>query len=131
MENKLRDGIYKIKNEFLFQLPQLLQTVTDLQKQSEMPCFNPENVVFITNKWDLVQKQIESSDEDDSENKREEEIGIWENLKKVIKQMWPLVREENIFKMNLKDVIIYIIFIEIVFDYPLGLYLIYIFVLKN
>eukprot|EP00105_Crassostrea_gigas_P032554 XP_011455599.1 PREDICTED: uncharacterized protein LOC105348040 [Crassostrea gigas] len=85
-------------------LPQLLKTVTDLQKQSEMPCFNPENVVFITNKWDLVQKQIESSDEDDSENKREEEIGIWENLKKDIKQMWPLVREENIFKMNLKDV---------------------------
>lgn len=82
-----------------------------------MPCFNPENVVFVTNKWDLVNKQIDSSDEDSSENEGEEEIGIWENLKKDIKQKWPLVREEHIFKMILKDVIIYFIFIKICFFY--------------
>lgn len=82
-----------------------------------MPCFNPENVVFVTNKWDLVNKQIDSSDEESSENEGEEEIGIWENLKKDIKQKWPLVREEHIFKMILKDVIIYFIFIKICFFY--------------
>lgn len=82
-----------------------------------MPCFNPENVVFVTNKWDLVNKQIDSSDEDSSENEGEEEIGIWENLKKDIKQKWPLGREEHIFKMILKDVIIYFIFIKICFFY--------------
>lgn len=82
-----------------------------------MPCFNPENVVFVTNKWDLVNKQIDSSDEDSSENEGEEEIGIWENLKKDIKQKWPLVREEHIFKMILKDVIIYFILIKICFFY--------------
>lgn len=72
-----------------------------------MPCFNPKNVVFITNKWDLVKKQIESSDEDSSESDNEEEITIWEKLKMDIKQEWPLVTKENIFKMILKDVIIF------------------------
>lgn len=73
----------------------------------EMPCFSPENVVFITNKWDLVRKQIDNSEEDSSESDNEEEIGIWKQLKMDIKQEWPYVGEENIFKMILKDVIIF------------------------
>lgn len=69
-----------------------------------MPCFSPENAVFITNKWDLVKKQIDSSDKDSSESDDEDENQIWEKLKKDITQEWPFVKMENIFKMNLKDV---------------------------
>lgn len=76
-----------------------------------MPCFHPTNVVFVTNKWDLVKNQIDSSDEENSESDEEEELGIWEKLKMDIKQNWPLVRAENIFKMILKDVIIYFLFL--------------------
>lgn len=71
-----------------------------------MPSFNPKNVVFITNKWDLVRKQIDSSDEDSSDSDNEEETEIWEKLKMDIKHKWPYVAKENIFKMILKDVII-------------------------
>lgn len=74
-----------------------------------MPCFNPENVVFITNKWDLVKKQLDSSDEDKSDE--EEESGILNKIKMDIKKKWPLVRERNIIQMILKDVIIYFIFL--------------------
>lgn len=74
-----------------------------------MPCFNPKNVVFITNKWDLVKKQLDSSDEDNSDE--EEEMGIFNKIKIDIKKKWPSLRERNIFRMILKDVIIYFIFL--------------------
>lgn len=66
-----------------------------------MPCFKPENVIFITNKWDLIDK---SNTDEDSSDEDEKHI-IWEDIKSNIKQKWPFVREEHIFKMNLKDVI--------------------------
>lgn len=44
--------------------------------------------------------------EDDSSDE-DEEIKIWNMLKIDIKWRWLLVREEFIFKMNLKDVIIF------------------------
>lgn len=95
----------------IFQLPEILQTIEKLENQTDMPCFNPENVVFVTNKWDLVKQQIDSSDEDNSGSDEEKEPEIWEKLKMDIKQNWPSVREENIFKMVLKEVSIYFKFL--------------------
>lgn len=71
-----------------------------------MPCFNPENVIFITNKWDSL--NTNNTDEDSSDD--DEESKVWENIKSNVKQRWPSVREENIFKMNLKDVIFDILY---------------------
>lgn len=85
-------------------LPDILKQITNLQKQSEIPCFSPENVVFITNKWDLVKAQIHIGDSDSSDSDDEEESKIWEQLKIDITQEWPFVRKENIFKMVLKEV---------------------------
>lgn len=65
-----------------------------------MLCFDLWNVIFIINKWDILYSEDDSSDED-------EEIKIWNMLKIDIKWRWLLVREEFIFKMNLKDVIIF------------------------
>lgn len=73
---------------------------------NEMPCFNPENVIFITNKWDSL--NTNNTDEDSSDD--DEESKVWENIKSNVKQRWPSVREENIFKMNLKDVIFDILY---------------------
>lgn len=73
---------------------------------NEMPCFNPENVIFITNKWDSL--NTNNTDEDSSDDN--EETKVWENIKSNVKQRWPSLREENIFKMNLKDVMFYILY---------------------
>lgn len=70
-----------------------------------MPCFKPENVIFITNKWDVLDvsnTDEDSSDEDSSDE--DEKHKVWEDIKSKIKQRWPSVREKHIFKMNLKDV---------------------------
>lgn len=40
-----------------------------------MPCFNPENVIFITNKWDSL--NTNNTDEDSSDD--DEETKVWEN----------------------------------------------------
>lgn len=77
-----------------------------LQMDNEMPCFKPENVIFITNKWDSL--NTNNTDEDSSDD--DEETKVWENIKSNVKQRWPSVREENIFKMNLKDVIFDILY---------------------
>lgn len=61
-----------------------------------MPCFDPEDVIFITNKWDAIVQ-----DDSDSED---EEARTWEQNLFDIKSSWPQVTEKNIFKMNLKEV---------------------------
>lgn len=70
---------------------------------NDIPCFNPEDVMFIINKWDVL--HINDFDTDDSSDE-EEGNKVWENIKSNIKRIWPALREENIFKMNLKDVIL-------------------------
>lgn len=46
-----------------------------------MLCFNLENVIFIINKWDLL--NINNIDEDSSDD--DEEIKVWENIKLNVK----------------------------------------------
>lgn len=64
----------------------------------DMPCFDPEDVIFITNKWDTIYH------DDDLEG---EISRTWESFLSKIKQIWPSVKQENIFRMNLRDVTIY------------------------
>lgn len=79
------------------QLPEILKSIVLLQMRNEMPCFECDNVIFITNKWDTIFSEYDSSEED-------EETKTWKKLQSEIKERWPLVKEENIFKLNLKDV---------------------------
>lgn len=66
-----------------------------------MPCFDPEDVIFITNKWDTIHvDDSESSDENDKTR-------TWKDLKEAIKDQWPKVKEDNIFRMNLTQVRIF------------------------
>lgn len=77
-----------------------MKSIFLLEVENEMPCFNKENVIFITNKWDNIVNEEDDSSEEDEETK------TWNTLKDNIKQRWPPVKEELIFKMNLRDVII-------------------------
>lgn len=78
-----------------------MKSIFLLQLDNSMPCFNPENVIFLTNKWDTF-----VNDEDDSSDEDEDEEITWNTLKDDIKRRWPSAKEELIFKMNLKEVII-------------------------
>lgn len=63
-----------------------------------MSCFDLEDVIFVTNKWDTIPKNDDSSEDD--------ETYTWKTLESDIKRRWPFVKEENIFRMNLVEVIL-------------------------
>lgn len=66
---------------------------------NEMPCFNPKDVIFVTNKWDTISKKDSDSEEED------EQTATWRLLQSSLKEKWPLVNEKYIFKMSLTEVI--------------------------
>lgn len=83
-------------NEYVFyQLSDILQKIQIRCLKNEMPCFKQEDVIFLTNKWDTIKSD---------ENMHDEKTVIWEKTKMKIKQTWPFVKEEKIFRLNLKDV---------------------------
>lgn len=63
---------------------------------NEMPSFDPEDVIFLSNKWDVISTDPTIQDEKGD---------LWKSTKLVIKQRWPAAKEENIFRMSLKHVI--------------------------
>lgn len=76
-------------------LPVILNSIIETQIKNEMPCFDPEDVIFITNKWDSIRSQF------DVEKEREE---LWEKIKMDLKKKWPNVKDSHIFRMNFLDV---------------------------
>lgn len=67
-----------------------------------MPCFDPKDVIFITNKWDSLGHSNDESDEDSSDE--HEVTETWNALQMMIRKKWPAVKEDHIFKLNLKRV---------------------------
>lgn len=70
-----------------------------MAKDNEMPCFDPKDVIFVTNKWDTI-----CCDDDEDEDNEAERDRTWRSLKSELKKEWPKVQEGNIFKLNLKEV---------------------------
>lgn len=76
-------------------LPVILNSIIETQIKNEMPCFDAEDVIFITNKWDSIRSQF------DVEKEREE---LWKKIKMDLKKKWPNVKDSHIFRMNFLDV---------------------------
>lgn len=64
-----------------------------------MPCFDPEDVIFILNKWDTIR------DRRGKEFEKEKRENVWNKLKGILKENWPCLKEENIFRLNLEEVL--------------------------
>ncbi|XP_062569206.1 transmembrane GTPase Marf-like isoform X2 [Saccostrea cucullata] len=77
-------------------LPIILREILHYHSANKMPCFDPSDVIFVTNKWDV----IFSSCEEDSD---EDDITLtWEKVKASIKKHWGSVKDEQIFQISLK-----------------------------
>lgn len=57
-----------------------------------MPCFDPEGVIFVTNKWDTITMKKKDSDDDSDDD--DEERNTWESIKLDIKRRWPAVKKK-------------------------------------
>lgn len=61
-----------------------------------MPCFDPREVIFLTNKWDAIKKE-------DTVGVNEHEK-TWNAIIKKLKNEWAYLTEENVFKVSLEQV---------------------------
>lgn len=99
MRQKHTFTIIALEYVHILQLPRLLKTVLDYQVNNDMPCFDPEDVIFILNKWDTIR------DRRGKEIEKEKREKVWNKLKGILKENWPFQKEENIFRLNLEEVL--------------------------
>lgn len=66
----------------------------------EMPCLDPEDAIFITNKWDTIKTGTDEFGFGDGSDREK----TWHTLKSMIHERWPAVKDENIFKLSLCEV---------------------------
>ncbi|XP_062615150.1 uncharacterized protein LOC134276885 [Saccostrea cucullata] len=87
----------------------ILETIlTNLYK---MPCFDPKDVLFVTNKWNMLKDQMkEGCDDDEDDDNEDDDDNVdemqetWDDVKETIKKIWPVFEEDTIFKLYLKTI---------------------------
>ncbi|CAC5416773.1 unnamed protein product [Mytilus coruscus] len=81
------------------ELPALLRILkTVIEKGKEMPCFEPEEVIFLTNQWDIINNTKEDEDEEDQHTKTLNKIKI------KLEEYWPGFCEKQLFQTSLIQV---------------------------
>lgn len=65
-----------------------------------MPCFDPREIMILTNQWDIVDNEDSSPDEDGDEHTK-----TWKLIQTKFENGWGLFDEENMFRVSLKQVI--------------------------
>lgn len=70
-----------------------------------MPYFNPKEVFFLTNQWDIVEDDDDDEDEE-SENETITESGsrTWKLILNKLKRGWPGVEHNRIYQISLNPV---------------------------
>lgn len=63
-----------------------------------MPCFEPDEVIFLTNQWDIIKNTKEDGDEEDQHTK------TWSKIQSKLEEGWPGFRNDRLFKISLKQV---------------------------
>lgn len=68
-------------------------------KKDEMHCFDPQDALFLTNKWDAIRNNPASSDEDDDTH-----MQTRKHIHTKLLNGWPLMISTNIFNTSLQQV---------------------------
>ncbi|XP_062568509.1 uncharacterized protein LOC134230692 [Saccostrea cucullata] len=92
-------------------LIEILKTIKNAAPQ--MLCFNPCDVLFATNKWDLIDPEAgedterhsdDSSDDSNSEEHVSDKEKLWDMIVEKIENVWMDCDKEQIFKLSLQKV---------------------------
>lgn len=71
-----------------------------------MPCFDPRDVLFLTNQWDIIGTDSSSSDDGDCKSE-EEKAETWNTIKNKIEESWFCFDVTNVFRVSLQPVSIF------------------------
>ncbi|XP_062589582.1 uncharacterized protein LOC134251211 [Saccostrea cucullata] len=77
-------------------LPIILREILHRHSENKMPCFDPSDVIFVTNKWDVIYSSCEEEEDEDDINR------TWKKVKASIKKHWGSVKDDQIFQISLK-----------------------------
>ena len=100
IENPVRYALYSfhfithtsLRKLFYLQILEILSEQKKLDKDSELSTFDPKNMIFVCNKWDIV-------------NKRGENESTWRDTTRKLMRTIPGLTEDHIFKMSVAEVI--------------------------
>lgn len=76
-----------------------------VEKQEKMPYFNLKDVLFLTNKWDSVESDSDSSeDEAEGGGENNRKIRVYDFIIGSLSREWPAVSKDTVFQVCLKKV---------------------------
>lgn len=92
---------------YYFQLSKILQTI--MTNRERMPCFDPREVMFLTNQWDIIDNEEASSDDetDSGSDKEDQHTQTWNLIQRKLSNGWGWFNVENVFRISLKQVKLY------------------------
>lgn len=82
-------------NHYL-QLSRIMKTILD--NRVKMPCFDPSDVLFLTNQWDCIDNEEHSSEEEN------EHTRTWKEIKNKLNNGWVKMKDDHLFQISLKQV---------------------------
>ncbi|VDI26833.1 Hypothetical predicted protein, partial [Mytilus galloprovincialis] len=74
-----------------------------LDNMENMPCFDPHEVFFLTNQWDIVEN--DDDDEAHIEKSDNPESRTWRLILSKLRKWWPGVNEQKVYQTSLKQVV--------------------------
>ncbi|CAG2238905.1 unnamed protein product [Mytilus edulis] len=74
-----------------------------LNNMENMPCFDPHEVFFLTNQWDIVEN--DEDDETNTEKSDNPESRTWKLILSKLRKGWPGVNEQKIYQTSIKQVV--------------------------
>lgn len=85
-------------------LSKILHTI--MNNREKMPCFDPREVMFLTNQWDIIDNEEASSDdeEDSGSDKEDQHTQTWNLIQRKLSNGWGWFNVENVFRISLKQV---------------------------
>lgn len=70
-----------------------------MENRENMPCFDPRDVMFLTNQWDTIDNDDPLSDDEVSQLTQ-----TWNFIKEKLDNEWGWLNVENVFRISLKQV---------------------------
>lgn len=65
-----------------------------MDNRENMPCFDPRDVMFLTNQWDTI----------DNDDEVSQLTQTWNFIKEKLNNEWGWLNVENVFRISLKQV---------------------------
>lgn len=84
-------------------ISKILKNIMD--NREKMPCFDPREVMFLTNQWDIIfNDEYPDEDKDGKSHKDSQKAQTWNLIQSKLKNGWGWLNSGNVFRVSLRQV---------------------------